>query len=232
MWSYCFREEFLIMLSSKDFTVVIPARAGSTRVPNKNFKEFAGTSLMEIKIHQAIDLGFKTIINSDSDIAENLANKFNLQFHRRPDYFASNQCSNSEYYEYLAKNVSSEIIVILQPTAPLLLTSTIQNCINTYIKNYENFDSLVTSDFVKKFAFYDGRPINYDLNNMPNSQDLVPIVMPTYNVMITKVSSLLKFRNVITDKCMFFEISQRESFEIDTPEEFEVAEILYKGRNT
>ena len=36
-----------------DITIVIPARAGSTRVKNKNFKPFADSSLLEIKIKQA-----------------------------------------------------------------------------------------------------------------------------------------------------------------------------------
>ena len=35
---------------------------------------------------------------------------------------------------------------------------------------------------------------------MPNSQDLNPIVIPTFNIMICKVSELLKAKNVITKK--------------------------------
>ena len=65
---------------------------------------------------------------------------------------------------------------------------------------------------------------------MPNSQDLDPIIMPTYNVMICKVNELLKNKNVITNKCFFYKINDLESIEIDTPLEFEIAEILY-GRN-
>ena len=34
-----------------DITAVIPVRAGSTRVKNKNIKPFAGSSLLEIKIN-------------------------------------------------------------------------------------------------------------------------------------------------------------------------------------
>ena len=86
----------------------------------------------------------------------------------------------------------------------------------------------MTCEYVKKFAWYDGSPMNYDLLNMPNSQDLQPIIMPTFNIMICKVDSLLKAKNVITDRCFFYEVDDLQSIEIDTPLDFEIAEFLYK----
>lgn len=209
-------------------TVVIPCRAGSTRVPNKNFKPFAGTTLLDIKVQQAKTLGLDIIINSDSEIAEQIAKKQKINFHKRPDYYASSECINSEYYEYLGNSISTEYIIILQPTAPLLKDKTLKTCIDTFFKNTDKYDSLVTCDFMKKFAWYNGKPINYDTKNMPNSQDLDPIIIPTYNIMICKVSELLKHKNVITENCLFYKIDESESLEIDTPLEFDIAEILYE----
>lgn len=209
-------------------TVVIPCRAGSTRVPNKNFKKFADTTLLDIKVKQAKTLGFNIIINSDSDVAEKTAIKQNIGFHRRPDYYASSECINSDYYDYLGRSVPTEYIIILQPTAPLLKDETLKECVDEFFKNTDKYDSLVTCDFAKKFAWYNGKPINYNVENMPNSQDLDPIIMPTYNIMICKVSELIKHKNVITEKCLFYEIDESESLEIDTPLEFDIAEILYE----
>lgn len=211
-----------------NMTVVIPCRAGSTRVKNKNFKKFSNSSLLEIKITQAKSLGLKVVVNSDSDVAREAAKKHKIGFVRRPRYFASSECTNSQYYEYLANSVDTPDIMILQPTAPLIKVATIQRCLDDFYKRYDSLDSLVTCEFVKKFAWYHGKPINYDIANMPNSQDLQPIIMPTYNVMICKVNSLLDSKNVITERCHFFEVSDVESVEIDTPLEFEVAEILYE----
>tara|TARA_Y100001973_G_C5141588_1_gene303210 strand:- start:381 stop:1037 length:657 start_codon:yes stop_codon:yes gene_type:complete len=216
----------------KDITVVIPCRAGSTRVKNKNFKPFSNTTLLENKLNQAKELGLKVVINSDSTIAEKISYNNNIHFIKRPDYYASSECNNSEYYEYLANSVNTKDIMILQPTAPLIKNKTIQDCLNVFYDNYDKYDSLVTCEYVKKFAWYQDKPINYKLNNMPNSQDLDPIIMPTYNVMICKVKKLLEYKNVITNKCKFFEVNDLESIEIDTPLEFEIAEILYdKTRN-
>ena len=54
----------------KNLTAVIPVRQGSQRVKNKNFKPFAGKSLLEHKIDIIKKLPVKDIIvNTDSEIA-------------------------------------------------------------------------------------------------------------------------------------------------------------------
>jgi CMP-N-acetylneuraminic acid synthetase len=210
-----------------DLTIVIPCRAGSTRVKNKNFKPFSNTTLLENKVKQAKTLNAKIVINSDSVVAKQIAEDNGIEFIQRPAYYASSECINSEYYDYLGNSVDTKYIMILQPTAPLIKDATVKSCVDSFYDNIDEYDSLVTADYSKKFAWYNGKPINYDVANMPNSQDLDPIIMPTYNVMICKVSELLKAKNVMTPRCLLFEVSDLESIEIDTPLEFEIAEILY-----
>ena len=219
-----------------NITAVIPCRAGSTRVKNKNFRRFADSNLLEIKVKQAKALGRRgldIVVNSDSPIAKDIAIANGVRFVERPEYYASSECTNSEYYEHLASGVDADCIMILQPTAPLIRPETINDCLDVFTKNgpYSHlnaYDSLMTCEYVKKFAWYGGSPMNYDLTNMPNSQDLQPIVMPTFNIMICKVDSLLKAKNVITDRCFFYEVDDLQSVEIDTPLDFEIAEFLYK----
>ena len=63
----------------KKITAVIPVRQGSQRVKNKNFKEFAGKSLLEHKIDVIKKLPVEDIIvNTDSEYAISLAIKNNI----------------------------------------------------------------------------------------------------------------------------------------------------------
>lgn len=213
-----------------DVTVVIPCRAGSTRVVNKNFRPFADTSLLEIKINQAKKLNLPVIVNSDSSVAKEMADNNNVGFVQRPEYYASSECNNSEYYDYLGSSVDSEYIMILQPTAPLLNDDTLLDTLETFNKSIDEYDSLMTVQMLKKHTWFKGQPLNYELKNTPNSQNLEPVMFPTFNVMIVKVSSLLESKNVITDKCLFFEVSDEESIEIDDVIEFEMAEYFYKKK--
>lgn len=213
-----------------NITAVIPCRAGSTRVKNKNFRSFASSNLLEIKVKQAKKLGIPVVINSDSDIARQIAYNNQVKFIKRPDYYASSECNNSEYYEYLGNSVDTEYIMILQPTAPLLEDDTLGKVFNLFKENSNVYNSLVTATYAKKHAWFNDKPINYELKNTPNSQNLLPIVFPTFNVMICKVDSLLQSKNAITDHCFFYEVSENESIEIDTQLEFDIAEFLYKKR--
>jgi N-acylneuraminate cytidylyltransferase len=210
-----------------DITIVIPCRAGSTRVKNKNFRPFSDSNLLEIKVNQAKNLNLPIIINSDSEIAKEIAKKHNVNFIKRPNYYASSECNNSEYYSYLANSVSTEYIMILQPTSPLLKNETLINCYNKFSKNLTKYDSLMTVHYVKKHAWYNNNPINYTLENTPNSQDLTPIVFPTFNIMICKIDSLLKTKNIITENCLFYQVEDNEVIEIDDQLEFDIAEFLY-----
>lgn len=214
-----------------NITAVIPCRAGSTRVKDKNFRPFADSSLLEVKIRQAKKLGIPVVVNSDSPIAEHAAQQSGIAFTERPAFYASSTCNNSEYYEYLGRSVETEYIMILQPTAPLLKDETLFNAYSTFKQQSDKYDSLVTALYSKKHAWYGGKPINYELGNTPNSQDLSPIVFPTFNVMIAKVDALLQTKNAITSRCLFYEVQEEESIEIDNQLEFDIAEFLYKKQN-
>lgn len=215
-------------ISKNNITVIIPCRKGSQRVKNKNFKKFANSSLLEIKLKQAKKLDLPIVINSDSKVAEQLSKKYNVKFNLRPSYFASSQCNGSEHYEYLANSVTTEYLMILQTTAPLITNKTINNCLAKFSENINDYDSLITVQHIKKHTWYDGKPLNYDLKNAVNSQDLKNITFPTFGVIICKTESLKKCKNVITNNCLFYPIDDIESIEIDTNLEFEISELLYK----
>ena len=74
---------------------LIPVRAGSQRVKNKNIKLFAGTSLLEIKIKQMLEIKEidGVIVNSDSDEMLEIAKSLGAETIKRDDYFASSTVS-------------------------------------------------------------------------------------------------------------------------------------------
>jgi CMP-N,N'-diacetyllegionaminic acid synthase len=87
-------------MSRKKITAVIPIRKGSQRVPYKNFKNFhKGKSLLQIKIEflKEIDLIDNITVNTDSDVAIDIAKNLGVSYFLRDDYYASSECSQSEF---------------------------------------------------------------------------------------------------------------------------------------
>lgn len=58
-------------------TAVIPIRAGSQRVKNKNLRAFANTNLMELKINTLLRVPELTsiVVNTNSELAIDIVNK-------------------------------------------------------------------------------------------------------------------------------------------------------------
>ena len=213
----------------KKITAVIPVRQGSQRVKNKNFKEFAGKSLLEHKIDIVKKLPVDNIIvNTDSEYAISIANKNNINYHKREPYYASSECTNSEYHEYLAQVTDAENILITQVTAPLISLDTYIEAIDIF--NNVNCNSLMSIKKIKEYLWYKDKPINYTLDYAPNSQDLPDYFAPTFGVIILNREAMLKSKNFICDKPYFYELSEDENIDIDTELDFEFAEFLYKKK--
>lgn len=65
------------MLTHPKITAVIPIRAGSQRVKDKNLRPFADTNLMELKIKNLLRVPEidEIIVNTNSEEAVNIVNK-------------------------------------------------------------------------------------------------------------------------------------------------------------
>lgn len=211
----------------KKLVAVIPMRAGSQRVKNKNFKPFAGKSLFEHKIEKIKDLPVdEVIVNTDSEYAIEIAKKMGISYHRREPYYASSKCTNSEYHEYLAKVTEAENILIAQVTAPLISKETYVKAINQFYFN--DCNSLMSVKVVKEFLWHRGKAVNYDPESAPNSQNLPEYIAPTFGLVIANRKAMLEARNFICSKPYFMKVNQLEAIDIDTPVDFDFAEFMFK----
>ncbi|WP_324719192.1 acylneuraminate cytidylyltransferase family protein [Salinimicrobium sp. HB62] len=213
----------------KKLVAVIPVREGSQRVKSKNIRPFAGKSLLEHKLEIIKQLPVDDIvINTDSEEAIRIAQREGISFHRREPYFASSKCSNSEFHHYLAKVTEAENLLIAQVTAPLIMQESYNRAINTFYK--VNCDSLMSVKVLKEFIWYNNKPLNYSIENTPNSQDLPEYLVPTFGLVIVERASMLKTRSYIGKNPHFYKVTQVEAIDIDTELDFEFAEFMFQKK--
>lgn len=219
-----------IRSSAMIIKVLIPVRAGSQRVKNKNIKSFAGSNLLTVKIKQmnrikGID---GVIVNSNSDEMLDIAKQLGAETVKRDEYYASNTVSMNEVYKNMAQNCDCDVILFADATNPLVEDITVSNCIEAYLDNLDRFDSLTTVNEIKQFMWQNGKPINYDKNNKPRSQDLPDIVALNHAISIISKTLMIEKRDIIGDSPQLFKISPLEAIDIDTELDFELAEYMYK----
>lgn len=215
----------------KGLVAVVPVRAGSQRVKDKNFRPFAGKSLLEYKLELVKALPVDDIIvNTDSEEAIEIAKSMGVSYHRREPYFASSKCSNSEFHHYLAKVTEAKDLLVAQVTEPLIKKASFLEAIDLYFE--KDCDSLMSVKVLKEFIWYKGEPLNYTLDNTPNSQDLPEYLVPTFGLVIVNRNSMLETRSYIGNKPFFYKVSQEEAIDIDTELDFEFAEYIFKKRHS
>ena len=133
------------MITNKDFTALIAVKGNSERIPKKNIRSFAKSTLLEIKLNQILENNlFKNIlVSSESDEVLDICKKFKINIHKRDPYFSTPDVPMSEVYEYLANQVHTQFIAWIPVTSPLVDNFFYKKAINIFKKMDHNmYDSL------------------------------------------------------------------------------------------
>ena len=219
----------------KKLVAVIPIRKGSQRVKHKNFRSFGGKNLLIHKIEMLKKIEFldEIIINTDSDKAISIAKEYNVKYFKRDKYFASSQCLNSDFWKNIADNTDSEYIMFTNCTSPLIKLNTYEEIISVFKKNIvkNKFNSLNTVTEIKEFLFKDNKPMNFKLNQTPNSQNLPDIVKLNFAINILKTKQMSYEKSLIGKKPYLFKLNEIEGLDINSEFEFSFAEFLFKKNN-
>lgn len=205
----------------KKITAVVPIRKGSQRVVDKNLRPFAGSNLLAIKIEnlkrvRGID---EIIVNTDSEHAIEIAQEMGVSFHRREDYYASSKCTGSEFFEHLGQVTDTDIFAYCPVTSPFIKIETMEAAISMF-KEENEFDCLSTVSVIKEFMWLDGKAINYNPLNAPNSQNLPDIEALNFGFTLINKSDLIRYRNIIGKTPQFIRTTDIEAIDIDTPLDF------------
>lgn len=210
---------------------LIAARSGSVRVKNKNIRPFAGSTLLEIKINQLKRLNIfdDIVVNSNDGEILSIAKKYGVSIICRDSYYASNTVSMSEVYKNMAENMGEcDAIAYINCTNPLIKDQTIINLVNFYKAHYNEFDSVNSAHHIKEFMFLDNKPINYDLQHQPRSQDLPDILALNFAVSVLSKEKMIACKNVVGEKPFIYPIDEVEATDIDNQIDFDFAEFVYR----
>ena len=219
----------------KKLVAVIPVRKGSQRVKNKNFREFGGKNLLihKLDLLKQVDGIDEIIVNTDSDEAISISKKLNVKHFKREDYFASSECKNSDFWKNIAETTDSEFIMFTNCTSPLIKLNTYQKIISQF-KNFSNndYDSINTVTEIKEFLFKDNKPINFEINEAPNSQNLPEIVKLNFAINIISTKQMFSRKSLIGINPYLYKLDENEGFDINSEFEFSFAEFLFNKINS
>lgn len=216
-------KEFTINNKKNDMrkiTAIIPVRAGSTRLKNKNIAPFAGTNLLINKIHQLQEVKevSRIIVSSDSDLMLSMAKGAGAEIHKRaPEYCDEKTKTFGEVVRHIAESVDGDDILWATCTSPLVFPKDYRQAIFEYYKALDNgFDSLMSVESFKRYIWNEDGPLNYELGlkHVP-SQQLPTMYFVTDGILMAPRLKMIEWAYFHGQNPFKFIVNKRTGCDID-----------------
>lgn len=211
---------------------VIPARAGSKGIPNKNIRIIGGQPLVYYAIKNALLSPYITdvIVSTDSPEVKIISTQMGAQVKwRKPDLCGDAVTLDSVIADAIPSNQSWDYIITMQPTSPTLKVQTLNKAIKHTIDNDLDTVISVINDPHLSWVEKDGKKVpNY--KERLNRQYLPPCYLETGAFVISK-ASVVTSKTRIGKNVDVYEIPENESQDVDTFEDLRsVASTLNQQR--
>lgn len=219
---------------------IITARGGSKRIPRKNIKEFCGKPILAYSIEAALQSGvFDTVMVStdDEEIAE-IAKKYgaDVPFFRSEatsnDYAVTADVIGEVLEEYEKRGVHFDKICCIYPTAPFLTAERLKTAMN--LLDETEADSVLP---VVRFSFPPQRCVvvedgflkfKWPEYRNARSQDLEPFYHDVGQFYCLDRASFDVQKTLVMGKTVPLVMSEMEIQDIDTEEDWKIAEVKYR----
>lgn len=211
----------------------VHAKGTSSRVPSKNMRILGDMPLFchAIANAKASKLVDAVIIDSDNDEILRIGEEHGALALKRPEDLATNLATGDDLAYWQASNVPfSEIVIQVIPTAPFLSPESIDKVISM-LKANPRLDSVAGVYEDALYTWTNGSPDYYrEDGTIPNSVDLGKTVYETTGMYANHTASVLRTRRRLNPQnCQPCLLGKIETVDINTMEDFEFAEIVWRG---
>ena len=223
----------------KKCLAIITARGGSKRIPRKNIKNFLGSPIIKYSIDAALQAGCFTevMVSTDDEEIAQLAISFGaivpfIRSNKNSNDFATTADVITEVLNmYKEKGEHFDYACCIYPTAPFVTDFKLQEAYKMLIeKNAETVVPVVSFGFpiLRSLKIEDGLiKMNWPEYISTRSQDLAPAYHDCGQFYFIKTDLFLKNKKLFSENSVGYEMPESEVQDIDTEEDWKVAEIKY-----
>lgn len=206
---------------------IVPMKLNNRRLPQKNTKNFTNgkplcyyilSTLLKV---EKIDEVY--VYCSNPDIQKYIPEA--VHFLKRSEKFDQDTTKMNEVLQAFAKEVPADIYVMTHTTAPFITVESIKKGLNAVA--FGEYDSAFAAKKLQDFLWKDGIPFNYELNNIPRTQDLPALYEETSGFYIYRSNVITELNRRIGNKPFIVEVGEIESVDIDEAEDFMIADAIF-----
>jgi CMP-N-acetylneuraminic acid synthetase len=202
----------------------VPIKFHSERLPGKNFLPLKGKPLCRYifeTLLQSKKIDETYVYCSNEKIKESIPKE--VIFKKRPESLDKNEIKGIDIYKSFVNEVDADWYVLAHATSPFLKTNSVDSALEKILK--EGYDSAFSVKRVQTFCWHNGKPLNYELDNVVRTQNIKPIYIETSGFYIF-TKKLIKINRRIGDKPWMQEVDSVEAIDIDEEKDYELAKRL------
>lgn len=205
----------------------VPIKLNSQRLPHKNILPIAGhplcwhlcNTLLNVK-----NIDEVYVYCSDEKVSDYIPE--GVIFKKRDKKLDGDLVKGFDIYRSFISEVDADVYVLAHTTSPFIKQESIDNALNHIV--FGNNDSAFSAEKIQTFSWYKDRPINYDLNDVPRTQDLEPIWVETSAFFMFKKEIFTDYNRRIGFNPYIQEVSGIEAIDIDEKKDYDLACQLAK----
>lgn len=208
---------------------IMPIKLKNERLPGKNTMLLGGRPLLQYELLslQETQLVDELYVYCSSDAVERCLPS-GVQFLQRPTELDLPTSNFTQIFRCFMQAVDADIYVYAHATAPFVTVETMRQCIEAVRSG--QYDSAFCATRLQDYLWQDGKPLNFDAANLPRSQDLPVMYRETSGVYVFTKAVFQELRRRIGKHPFIKEVSYREAVDINTREDFALAEALLEAK--
>jgi CMP-N-acetylneuraminic acid synthetase len=184
----------------------VPIRLNSKRVVGKNLKMLGGKPLMQYILETLVkvnNIDEVYVYCSSEEVIPYLPQ--GVKFLKRSTALDGDETLGKEIYEAFVKDVDADVYMLAHTTSPFIKAGTIENAIDKVVNG--GHDSSFSAQKIQTFTWFNGKPLNYSLKDIPRTQTIEPVYveLPGWQQDMTVVKSEGEFPQAFNDYIAFLE---------------------------
>lgn len=205
---------------NENISVVIPALDSNQYYSDGDLVRFGDTTLLEWKISQVIELlaKEKIYISTPSNKIIDLAKDYGVNFVKR-----SQGVDFSHWIKESVEPIQSEFILWTHATSPFISAGDYKAMLEEFFNLPQDYDSLITVYKEQEYMFYQGTPLNFDVDQFKGRKDIQPLYRNTNGCYINSRENYRQGYKYFGQSPHYYEVDNLTSLEIKDIDHYEMA---------
>lgn len=216
---------------------IIPARGGSKRIPNKNIADFCGKPIIAYALETAQEARIfdRVIVSTDSREIMRIAQDFGAEVPFLREKYSDDFATTIEVLAYEAARLGlkkSDSICCIYPCTPLLKSKFLKKGFEAFLQNQNSYIFSAceySANPLRSFFIKDDKiQMLTQRFELSRSQDLESLYYDAGQFYFGSAENFLSKKPIFSTDSRIIKIPQIYAIDINTSEDWAIAELKYK----